>query len=102
MKLPLHQQIFKEMKKNFFTQIEAFRCSQALKNQPSQPESFLCIKLLNGQYGPHVRTHVRGELAGADDLEEPDPALGAGHHLLSEQVPGAEVLHQSEVSIAAT
>ena len=39
-----------------------------------------------------VRTHVRGELAGADDLEEPDPALGAGHDLLPEQVPGAEVL----------
>ena len=50
----------------------------------------------------HVRTHVGGELAGADDLEEPDPALGACHDLLSEQVPGAEVLDQSEVSIVAS
>ena len=60
---------------------------------------FFTVKLLDGH---HVRTHVGGELAGADDLEEPDPALGAGHHLLPEQVPGAEVLDQSEVSIVAS
>ena len=68
----------------------------------SNQSLFFADNLLNGQYGHHVRTHVRGELAGADDLEEPDPALGAGHHLLPEQVPGAEVLDQSEVSIVAS
>ena len=70
-------------------------CSKALK---CQPDALFCRHCVVH----HVRTHVGGELAGADDLEEPDPALGAGHHLLPEQVPGAEVLDQSEVSIVAS
>ena len=36
-------------------------------------------------------THVRRQLPPGDDVEQPDPALGAGQHLRPEQVPGAEV-----------